>query len=167
MDTVMALHVNGRIYQVAAPADAFLVDVLRDRLGLTGTKYGCGMGECGACTVLLGGEAVYSCLTLAIETQGKEITTIEGLDHDHEGALDPLQRAFADLGGVQCGFCTPGMILTAKALLAGNPSPTEEEIRRGLSGNLCRCTGYVKIVEAVQAVARNEAGGAPCALNSN
>ena len=165
MDTVMVLHVNGRIYQVAAPPDAFLVDVLRDRLGLTGTKYGCGMGECGACTVLLSGQAVYSCLTLAIETQGKDITTIEGLDHD--GELHPLQRAFADLGGVQCGFCTPGLILAAKALLAGNPSPTEEEIRRGLSGNLCRCTGYVKIVEAVQAAARNEAGGAPCALNSN
>jgi aerobic carbon-monoxide dehydrogenase small subunit len=149
MDTVMVLHVNGRIYQVVAPADAFLVDVLRDRLGLTGTKYGCGMGECGACTVLLSGQAVYSCLTLAIETQGKDITTIEGLDYD--GELDPLQRAFADLGGVQCGFCTPGMILSAKALLAGSPSPTEDEIRRGLSGNLCRCTGYVKIVEAVQA----------------
>ena len=152
MDTVMVLHVNGRIHQIAAPADAFLVDVLRDRLGLTGTKYGCGMGECGACTVLLGGQAVYSCLTLAIETQGKDITTIEGLDHD--GELDPLQRAFADLGGVQCGFCTPGMILAAKALLGGNPTPTEDEIRRGLSGNLCRCTGYVKIVEAVQAAAQ-------------
>ena len=150
-ETVMVLNVNNRTYRIAAPPAAPLLEVLRDRLGLTGAKYGCGMGECGACTVLLDGEAVYSCLTLAVEAQGREITTIEGLDRD--GELDPLQRAFAEGGGVQCGFCTPGMILAARALLARNPGPSEEEIRRALSGNLCRCTGYMKIVEAVQAAA--------------
>lgn len=150
----MHLKVNNRRYRVAAPADMPLLEVLRERLGLTGAKYGCGMGECGACTVLLDGEAVYACLTLAIEARDREITTIEGLDHG--GALDPLQQAFAELGGVQCGFCTPGMILSARALLSKNPSPTEDEIRRALSGNLCRCTGYMKIVEAVQAAAQKQ-----------
>lgn len=150
----MALNVNNRTYQVSAPPHTLLLEVLRDRLGLTGAKYGCGMGECGACTVLLDGTAVYSCLTLAIETQGREITTIEGLDS--EGELDPLQQAFASTGGVQCGFCTPGMILSARALLDSNPSPSEEEIRRSLSGNLCRCTGYMKIVEAVKEVVSHE-----------
>jgi len=134
---------------------AFLVDVLRNDLALTGTKYACGMGECGACTVLIDGEAVYSCLTLASQVGDAEITTIEGLSHG--GELDPLPAAFADLGGVQCGFCTPGMILSAKALLAENPDPTDEEIRIGLSGNLCRCTGYTRIVDAVMAAAREEA----------
>jgi len=148
-ETVIHLNVNNRRYRVAAPPDTPLLEVLRDRLGLTGAKYGCGMGECGACTVLLDGEAVYSCLTLAIEAQDREITTIEGLDRD--GTLDPLQQAFAERGGVQCGFCTPGMILAARALPNRNPSPAEDEIRRALSGNLCRCTGYMKIVEAVQA----------------
>jgi carbon-monoxide dehydrogenase small subunit len=148
MEALMELKVNNRTYQVSAPPHMPLLEVLRERLGLTGAKYGCGMGECGACTVLLDGEAVYSCLTLAIEAQGREITTIEGLARD--GELDPLQRAFAEAGGVQCGFCTPGMILAARALLAKNPSPSEEEIRRAISGNLCRCTGYMKIVEAIQ-----------------
>jgi carbon-monoxide dehydrogenase small subunit len=143
----MILTVNGKARRVSAPADAFLLEVLRDRLALTGAKNGCGMGECGACTVLLDGAAVCSCLTLAIETQGHEITTIEGLAKP--GELDPVQEAFATAGGVQCGFCTPGMVLAARALLDENPNPTEAEVRLALSGNLCRCTGYSKIVEAV------------------
>jgi carbon-monoxide dehydrogenase small subunit len=150
-DVTMSLNVNGKRRRVTARPDAFLVDVLREQLALTGTKYGCGMGECGACTVLLDGAAVYSCLTLAIEAQGHEITTIEGLARG--GELDPVQRAFADGGGVQCGFCTPGMILAARALLDQQPRPTATEVRRALSGNLCRCTGYTKIVEAVLAAA--------------
>ena len=151
MELRLTLNVNGKARRVTAPADAFLIDVLRDQLALTGAKNGCGMGECGACTVLLDGAAVFSCLTLAIEAQGHEITTIEGLARD--GELDPVQRAFAETGGVQCGFCTPGMILSARALLAENPRATEEEVRRALSGNLCRCTGYDKIVRAVLAAA--------------
>jgi carbon-monoxide dehydrogenase small subunit len=143
----MTLTVNGKSRRVTAPANAFLLDVLRDQLALTGAKNGCGMGECGACTVLLDGAAVCSCLTLAIEAQGHEITTIEGLASP--GELDPVQAAFADAGAVQCGFCTPGMVLATKALLAENPHPTETEIRQALSGNLCRCTGYGKIIEAV------------------
>lgn len=149
MDLPMRLEVNGKLRRVSAPADAFLIEVLRDRLALTGAKYGCGMGECGACTVLLDGAAVFSCLILAIEAQGHAITTIEGLAQD--GELDPLQSAFAAQGGVQCGFCTPGMILSARALLDENPEANETEVRRGLSGNLCRCTGYDKIVKAVLA----------------
>ena len=152
MDVRMTLNVNGKARRVTAPADAFLIDVLRDQLALTGAKNGCGMGECGACTVLLDGAAVFSCLTLAIEAQGHEITTIEGLARD--GEADPVQRAIAETGGVQCGFCTPGMILSARALLAENPRPTEDEVRRALSGNLCRCTGYGKIVEAVVAASK-------------
>jgi carbon-monoxide dehydrogenase small subunit len=143
----MTLTVNGKTRRVSAPADAFLLEVLRDKLALTGAKNGCGMGECGACTVLLDGAAVCSCLTLAIEAQGHEITTIEGLAKP--GELDPVQEAFAETGGVQCGFCTPGMVLAARALLNENPTPTEADVRLALSGNLCRCTGYGKIVEAV------------------
>jgi carbon-monoxide dehydrogenase small subunit len=143
----MTLNVNGKARRVSAPADAFLLEVLRDRLALTGAKNGCGMGECGACTVLLDGAAVCSCLTLAIEAQGHEIVTIEGLATP--GELDPVQEAFAETGGVQCGFCTPGMVLASRALLDENPNPTEAEVRLALSGNLCRCTGYSKIVEAV------------------
>jgi aerobic-type carbon monoxide dehydrogenase small subunit (CoxS/CutS family) len=152
VDVRMALNVNGKLRRVTAPADAFLIDVLRDQLDLTGAKNGCGMGECGACTVLLDGAAIFSCLTLAIEVQGHEITTIEGLSRG--GDTDPVQRAFAETGGVQCGFCTPGMILSASALLAETPRPTEDEVRRALSGNLCRCTGYGKIVEAVLAATK-------------
>ena len=147
----MTLNVNGKTRRVTAPAGAFLVDVLREQLALTGAKNGCGMGECGACTVLLDGAAVFSCLTLAVEAQGHEITTIEGLGRD--GEPDPLQRAFVETGGVQCGFCTPGMILSARALLDDHPSPTADQVRRALSGNLCRCTGYDKIVQAVLAAA--------------
>jgi carbon-monoxide dehydrogenase small subunit len=148
------LLVNGRVHEVQVKPDAFLVDVLREQLGLRGTKYGCGMGECGACTVLADGQPIYSCLTLAVEAEGKEITTIEGLDRG--GELHPVQRAFIEHGGIQCGFCTPGMILSAVALLSANPKPSEEDIRRALSGNLCRCTGYMKIIEAVQSVALAE-----------
>jgi carbon-monoxide dehydrogenase small subunit len=145
----MRLNVNGKVRRVSAPPDAFLIDVLRDKLALTGAKYGCGMGECGACTVLLDGEAVFSCLMLAIEAQGHAITTIEGLARD--GELDPVQEAFVASGGIQCGFCTPGMVLAARALLDANPAADEAEVRHGLSGNLCRCTGYDKIVKAVLA----------------
>ncbi|HEY7033658.1 MAG TPA: (2Fe-2S)-binding protein [Thermomicrobiales bacterium] len=151
----MTLRVNGKTRRVRAPADAFLLDVLRNDLALTGAKFGCGMGECGACTVLLDGAAVFSCLTLAVEAQGHEIATIEGLAKD--GQLDPVQRAFAETGGVQCGFCTPGMVLSARAFLNEHPDPSEEDVRRALSGNLCRCTGYGKIVEAVLAAARTSA----------
>lgn len=151
----MRLRVNGRDRRVTVTPTAFLVDVLRDDLALTGTKYGCGMGECGACTVLIDGEAVYSCLTLASQVGNAEITTIEGVSSRDE--LDPVPAAFAEGGGVQCGFCTPGMVLSAKALLAENPDPTEDEIRIALSGNLCRCTGYTRIVEAVMAAAREDA----------
>lgn len=126
-----------------------LLDVLREVLGLTGTKEGCGEGECGACTVLVDGKPVDSCLVLIGQVQGRAITTIEGLSNGKE--LHPLQQAFIDEGAIQCGYCTPGMILAAKALLDSNPNPGEEEIRRSISGNLCRCTGYQKIIKAVQA----------------
>lgn len=149
------LRVNGRERRVTVTPTAFLVDVLRNDLALTGAKYACGMGECGACTVLIDGEAVYSCLTLASQVGNAEITTIEGLSPS--GELDPVAAAFAETGGVQCGFCTPGMVLSAKALLAENPDPSDEEIRIGLSGNLCRCTGYTRIVDAVMAAAREGA----------
>ena len=128
-----------------------LLRVIRDELGLTGTKEGCGEGDCGACTILLDGRAVNSCLILAVDADGKSITTIEGLAHG--GELHLLQRVFLERGAVQCGFCTPGMILTAKALLDQKPHPTEGEIRLAIAGNLCRCTGYSKIVEAIQAAA--------------
>ena len=143
------LKVNGEIYEVYVEPWKTLLDVLRDDIGLTGVKSGCEEGECGVCTVLVDGKAVNSCLILAPQAQGKEITTIEGLERK-EG-LHPLQQAFVDHFAVQCGFCTPGMLLSAKALLDKNPHPTEEEVRVALSGNLCRCTGYVKIVEAVLA----------------
>ena len=133
-----------------------LLEALRERLGQTGTKRGCNMGQCGACTVLLDGQPVRSCLTLAIEAEKREITTIEGLGRN--GELHPLQRAFHELGAIQCGFCTPGMILTARALLDENPAPTVGEVKRAISGNLCRCTGYVKIVEAIAAAAGTEEG---------
>ncbi len=151
-DNTLTFHVNGHAYQIAAHPSERLLDVLRDRLGLTGTKEGCGTGQCGACTVLVDGRAVNSCLLLAADAAGKEITTIEGLAPP--GKLHPLQQAFLDHGAVQCGFCTPGMILSAKALLDENPAPSEEEIKRGLAGNLCRCTGYRKIFEAVSSYAR-------------
>ncbi|MBM3242496.1 (2Fe-2S)-binding protein [Candidatus Poribacteria bacterium] len=142
------LNVNNQVYQLRVSPHETLLDVLRDRLRLTGAKRGCDMGECGACTVIMSGKTVYSCLTLAVEASGKPITTIEGLSEN--GKLHPIPQAFIDNGAVQCGFCTPGMILSTKMLLEKNPNPTQAEIRAGLSGNLCRCTGYSKIVEAIR-----------------
>ena len=146
---LIELKVNGDAHEIAVQTHWTLLEVLRRELGLTGTKEACGLGTCGACTVLIDGEPILSCLTLAVEAQGKEITTIEGLKNK-EGKLHPLQKAFLDAGAIQCGFCTPGMLLASKALLDRNPQPMEIEIRRALSGHLCRCTGYVKIVEAVR-----------------
>ena len=147
----ISCRVNGIAVQKEISSDLRLIDFLREHLQLTGVKEGCGEGECGACTILLNGEPVNSCLILAVQVEGSEIITIEGLAEN--GELNPLQQAFIDYGAVQCGFCTPGMILSAKALLDKNPHPTEEEIRRAISGNLCRCTGYQAIVDAVQAIA--------------
>jgi carbon-monoxide dehydrogenase small subunit len=149
---LITLTVNGTPYEVAIEPRHSLLQLLREELHLTGTKEGCSEGECGACTVLLDGKTVDSCLIFALEAQGRDITTIEGLAQGDQ--LHPVQKAFAEYGAVQCGFCTPGMILAAKALLDSNPHPTEADIRQGISGNLCRCTGYVKIVEAIQAAAR-------------
>jgi len=148
---LIQLRVNGEEYDVAVTPNETLVEVLRERLELTGTKAGCGEGACGTCTILLDGKPVRSCLTLAIEVQGKEIVTIEGLAKGME--LHPVQKAFIEHGAIQCGFCSPAMILTSKALLDENPHPTEEEVRRAISGVVCRCTGYAKIVEAVLAAA--------------
>ncbi len=145
------LTVNGAEYDISIKPWATLLDVLREDLGLTGTKEGCGVGECGACTVLMDGEAVNSCLVLAKEADGRRITTIEGLAEGD--ILHPIQQAFVDVGGMQCGFCTPGMILSTKALLDENSNPSEEEIRKALEGNFCRCTGYTKIIESVKTAA--------------
>ncbi|MBW1713426.1 MAG: (2Fe-2S)-binding protein [Deltaproteobacteria bacterium] len=154
MKQLIKLNVNGDSYEVAVKPNELLVEVLRDKLGLTGSKRGCDTGKCGACTVLIDGRAVRSCLTLAIAARDKSITTIEGLAR--QGVLDPLQKAFIDHGAVQCGFCTPGMIMTAKSFLQDNPRPTADEIKKALSGNICRCTGYVKIVEAIQAASEGQ-----------
>ncbi len=151
MKQVIELRVNGESYEVAVDAHRTLLEVLREDLGLTGTKEGCDLGTCGACTVLIDGKAVLSCLTLALDSREREITTIEGMAKN--GKLDPLQQNFVDHGAIQCGFCTPGMVLSAKALLQENTKPTAEEVKRGISGNLCRCTGYTKIVEAIMATA--------------
>jgi carbon-monoxide dehydrogenase small subunit len=148
----LQMSVNGRPVRVEVEADMLLVDLLRDRLGLTGTKVGCNEGECGACTVLMDGRPVLSCLMPALRAQDRSITTIEGLGDDDN--LHPLQEAFVDYGAVQCGYCTPGFILSAKALLDVNPHPSREEIKEAIAGNLCRCTGYVKIIEAIEAVAK-------------
>lgn len=145
------LKVNGEKYQVEVEPQEILLDVIRDKLNLTGTKRGCDTGDCGACTIIMEGKAVNSCLVLALEANGKEIVTIEGLAK--KGQLHPLQEAFVQHGAVQCGYCTPGMIMSAKALLDENRNPTEEEIRKAIAGNLCRCTGYAKIVQAIQVVA--------------
>ncbi len=149
----IALRVNGDVYELAVDPWRTLVEVLRDDLNLTGTKVGCQTGDCGACTVMLDGRTVTSCLTLAVEADGREVTTIEGIAPSGE-ELHPIQKAFVERGAVQCGYCTPGMIMSSKHLLEINPTPTEQEIRRGLSGNLCRCTGYNKIVEAVGEASR-------------
>ncbi len=150
--------VNGESYEELVESNTTLLELLRDNLGLTGTKQGCSAsGNCGACTVLVDGEPILSCLTLAWSVRGKNITTIEGIARGNN--LHPLQQAFIDRGGVQCGFCTPGMILSAKALLDRNPEPTEQDVKEALAGNLCRCTGYVKIIEAVRAAADSIKGG--------
>lgn len=146
------LTVNGKSYELSVRPWASLLEVLREDLGLTGTKEGCGVGECGACTVIMNGEAVNACMIPAPEADGKEIITIEGLSDGDK--LHPVQQAFLDAGGLQCGFCTPGMILSAKALLDANNDPGDEEIRKGLEGNFCRCTGYTKIFESVKLAAK-------------
>jgi carbon-monoxide dehydrogenase small subunit len=146
------LKVNGKSYNVKVKPSATLLEVIREQLGLTGTKEGCGVGECGACTVIIAGQTINACLVLAVEVNGKEITTIEGLaDGDN---LHPIQQAFLEVGGLQCGFCTPGMILSTKVLLDEVKEPTDEEMRKGLEGNFCRCTGYTKIFESVRAAAQ-------------
>jgi len=147
----ISFRLNGVDTAIDAPSDRRVVDLLREDLGLTGTKEACGAGDCGACTILVDGESRLSCLMLAAQLDGHEITTIEGLAGDE--TLNAMQSAFVEQGGVQCGFCTPGMILAAIDLLGRNPSPTRSEIREGLSGNLCRCTGYQKIIDAVETAA--------------
>jgi carbon-monoxide dehydrogenase small subunit len=145
--TTLSIHVNGAQHDLEVEPRTLLVDLLRRDLGLTGTHVGCDTSQCGACTVLLDGDAIKSCAMLAVQAQGRTITTVEGLTRD--GRLHPLQEAFIDCHGLQCGFCTPGMLMAASCLLASNPSPSEEEIAQALEGNLCRCTGYVNIVKAV------------------
>jgi aerobic carbon-monoxide dehydrogenase small subunit len=152
MKSLIHMTVNGKEYNIAVEPNQTLVDLLRYELRLTGTKKGCGLGDCGSCTVIMDGKAVNSCLVLAMQANGAKITTIEGLES--EEGLHPVQKAFMEKGAIQCGFCSPGMILSSKSLLDKNPKPTEEEIRRAISGNLCRCTGYQKIVDAVKSVSK-------------
>jgi carbon-monoxide dehydrogenase small subunit len=147
----IALTVNDEPREALAPVHKTLLEVLREDLGLTGTKHGCELGECGTCTVLVDGEPVLSCLVLPVEVEGRHITTVEGMAQG--GCLHPLQQAFAELGAAQCGYCTPGILLTATALLAERPSPTRQEVKEALAGNLCRCTGYTKILDAVELAA--------------
>jgi carbon-monoxide dehydrogenase small subunit len=149
MKRIVSLKVNGVRHELAVEPRRTLIELLREDLGLTGSKVGCGIGDCGACTVLLDGVATFSCLTLAIQADGCEVETVEGLAED--GKLNRLQEAFVEHGAVQCGYCTPGMLMSATELLRRNPRPTDAEIRRAISGNLCRCTGYQKIVEAIRA----------------
>src|SRR5436189_4665148 len=146
----LKMRVNGEEGEVSFPPYKTLLEVLREELGMTGTKHGCELGECGACAVLLDGQPVLSCLVLGVECASREVITVEGLSSD--GRLHPLQQTFADLGAAQCGYCTPGVLVTAKALLDEHPRPTRDQIREALSGNLCRCTGYQQIFEAVEAV---------------
>ena len=151
---LLRLRVNGEVKEVATETNKTLLEVLREDLGLTGTKHGCELGECGTCTVLIGDEPVLSCLVLGVESEDADIVTVEGLMRD--GRPHPLQRAFADLGATQCGYCIPGILLTSRALLDKNPHPTREQIRAALAGNLCRCTGYTKILDAVELVVKGE-----------
>ena len=149
----VSLTINGEKRELEVEPYRTLLDVLRNEAGLTGTKKGCDVGDCGACTIIANGKPVCACLMLGVEAQGMDITTIEGLQPAHD-KLHPLQEAFIDHGAAQCGFCTPGMVMMAKALLDENPKPTEDEVRFGIAGNICRCTGYTKIVEAVLDVAK-------------
>lgn len=153
----ISVQVNGQPYTVQVEPDELLVDVLREKLELIGTKKGCGTGDCGACTVLMDGRPVTSCLVLAVAAEGKSIMTVEGLADGDD--LHVLQQSFIDYGAVQCGYCTPGLLMMAKSILDTNPTPTEAEVRAGIAGNLCRCTGYTKIVEAILAAAEQIAGG--------
>lgn len=158
MKQPVSFTVNGDKYEVMVSPLTTLVDVLRENLLITGAKKGCGEGECGACTVIMDGKPVSACLVLALQAEGKEIITIEGLERE-DGTLDPIQESFMKSAAIQCGYCSPGMMMVAKALLKINPNPTEAEIRDAISGNLCRCTGYQQIVEAVMAVAEQQSGG--------
>ena len=151
MHHLINLKINGETYKFNIKPNTLLLDLIRDEIGLNGTKRGCDTGECGACTVLMDGKPVNSCLVLAVEADGKNILTIEGLAEN--GQLHPLQEAFIEEGAVQCGFCTPGMLLSAKALLDANSNPKEEEIKKAIAGNLCRCTGYIKIIKAITSAA--------------
>lgn len=157
MPKLITLLVNDIVYPVEVDPDDLLVDVLREKVGLTGTKKGCGTGDCGACTVIMDGRLVTSCLVLAVAAEGKSILTIEGMQKN--GTLHPIQKSYLDHHAIQCGYCTPGLVLATKALLDENHHPSEEEIRLGISGNLCRCTGYQKIVEAIQDAADHYQGG--------
>jgi len=152
MKVRLTFSANGEPVEVLADDYKTLLEVLREDLGLTGTKHGCELGECGACAVLVDGQPLLSCLLLAVESEGRQVTTIEGLAAD--GRLHPLQECFADLGAAQCGYCTPGILMTAKALLDHEPHPSRDRIREALSGNLCRCTGYAQIIDAVEAAAK-------------
>jgi carbon-monoxide dehydrogenase small subunit len=153
-DHQITLTINGETEQVAVPSNMTLLQMLRDRLALTGTKNGCNAGECGACTVLLNGEPVNSCMVLAVECDGMQVITVEGLAKD--GVLDPVQETIIAHGGVQCGFCTPGILISARALIDRTPNPSDDDIREALVGNLCRCTGYLRIVDAVQDAASRQ-----------
>ncbi len=152
MDHNIRVNVNGSEERLQVPSNMTLLQMLRERLALTGTKNGCSAGECGACTVLLNGEPVNSCMVLAVECNESKIITVEGISQD--GGLNSMQQALVDYGGVQCGFCTPGIIVSAKALLDRNPKPNDADIREALLGNLCRCTGYLRVIEAVKAAAK-------------
>lgn len=155
MKSEITLKVNGDLFRVRIDHRRTLLEVLREELGLTGSKEMCNKGDCGACTVIMDGKPVLSCMTLAVEAEGREILTIEGLSDGYD--LHPIQKAFVDHGAIQCGYCTPGFIMSAKALLDRNPNPTEEEIKEGISNHVCRCTGYVHIIEAIDAASK--AGG--------
>jgi len=148
----LAIKVNGKLHSLVVDPNRTLLEVLREDLGLTGTKQACDTGGCGTCTVIIDSRPVYSCLVLVVDCEGRDILTIEGLASD--GELHPIQKAFIKYGAIQCGFCTPGMVMSAKALLDTNPEPTEQEVRKAIAGNLCRCTGYTKIVEAILSTAK-------------